>query len=218
MFVTPHFRLEDREAIAEIFRSHDFAILVTAGPEGLEATHLPLLHEPDPAGAGHGRLLGHLARGNGQCRALERLAEEGGEALAIFQGPHAYVSPTWYGESGPVTVPTWNYIALHAYGRPRLHVTPEQTHAVLERLVTRQEAALPEPWTMARMDEAQTLRMQRGVLAFELPIARLDAKAKLSQNRTPDQRSSLEAVSRTSPHGDTRALAEWMKRLRPAAS
>ena len=138
MFVPHHFHLEDREAIAEILRDFNFALLVTAGPEGLEATHLPLLHEPETKGEGFGHLLGHLARGNGQCRAIERLAQAGGEALAVFQGPHAYVSPTWYGDSGPATVPTWNYLAVHIYGQPRLHTEPEATESILKKLAARQ--------------------------------------------------------------------------------
>ena len=214
MFVPHHFHLEDREAIAEILRDFNFALLVTAGPEGLEATHLPLLHEPDTKGQGFGRLLGHLARGNGQCRAMERLAEAGGEALAVFQGPHAYVSPTWYGDNGPATVPTWNYLAVHIYGQPRLHTEPEATESILKKLASRQESSLPEPWTMERMDAAQITRMRRGVLAFELPIGRLEAKAKLSQNRTAEQRRSLEGEWRGANHDDSRALAAWMERLR----
>ncbi|HSR71788.1 MAG TPA: FMN-binding negative transcriptional regulator, partial [Kiloniellales bacterium] len=131
MYVPEVFALRDSEAIAAVLRDHGFAVLVTPGEAAPTASHLPFLF--DPARGDHGVLRAHMARANPQWRALERLQAEGGEALVVFQGPHAYVSPRWYGD-GPA-VPTWNYLAVHVYGRPRLIEEPAALRALLADLV-----------------------------------------------------------------------------------
>lgn len=184
MFVPKHFVLEDRAQAHEIIRNHDFALLVTAGKGAPVATHLPLLL--DEKQGEQGLLLGHMARANSHWKELAALHESGGEALAIFQGPHAYISPTWYGGGKP-TVPTWNYLAVHAYGTPRIIEDAAWVRALLERLVAVHEAGLPEPWSTVGLEESFLTAMQRGIVAFEIPISRLEAKAKLSQNKEPAQ-------------------------------
>lgn len=210
MYVPDHFLLADRARILEIMRRHDFALLVTAPAGRPSASHLPFLLDSE-AGE-QGMLLAHMARANPQWRDFERLEEEDGEALVIFQGPHAYISPSWYG-AGPA-VPTWNYTAVHAYGRPRVVETPERIRAILERLVDTQEAGLAAPWRLDRLAESYVSGMMRGIVAFELPITRLHAKAKLNQNKSPADAASAAAALEASGEPMAREVAALMRALR----
>ena len=133
-------------------------------------------------------------------RALEA---EGAEAMVVFQGPHAYISPTWYRTEGP-TVPTWNYLAVHAYGRPRVLGDEGAARAMLEDLVTTHEADRDPPWSMTRQDPKYMEAQIRGIVAFEIPIIRLEAKAKLNQNKPASQR--LAAAEGLEATGDPAAL------------
>lgn len=209
MYVPDHFCLDDPAAVAELLRAHGFALLVTAGAEGVQASHIPLLLDGDLAEPGAARLLGHLARANPQVRELERLAAEGGEALAVFQGPHAYVSPRWYAP-GPA-VPTWNYLAVHVYGPIRPVGEPVALRALMARLIATYEAGAAEPYALDGQDPDFVARMLRGIYAFELPVARLEAKAKLSQNRSPEDRARVAAALER--EGAGQATAAWMHRL-----
>jgi transcriptional regulator len=197
MYIPRAFELHDPDAIRRILDGYGFALLVTSEDGVPEATHLPLLYDPEPKP--HGRLLGHFARANGQGRRLETAAQENNEVLAVFQGPHSYVSPNDYGPgpatgpaTGPTTVPTWNYLAVHVYGVPQLMTSAEDVRALLGRLTTRHEATRHEAkrtraWSPADLDPELMRRMLGGVLAFEIAITRVQAKAKLSQNRAPAQ-------------------------------
>lgn len=182
MYVPKHFAWDDRAEIAALIGAHNFGLLVTDSAAGLEATHLPFLYDADLGDESHpgGRLLGHIARANPQCKAIEALAVEDGEALAVFQGPHAYVSPNWYASGGKV--PTWNYQAVHLYGTPR-PLDPAATSALMERLVEIHEAPLATPWSLAELDERKRRGLENAILAFEIPVTRLEAKAKLSQDK-----------------------------------
>ena len=122
-----------------------------------------------------------MARANPQWQDFAKLADGGGEALVIFQGPHAYVSPNWYGPGA--AVPTWNYVAVHAYGPPQIMDDPARVRALLDRLVRVQETDSQTPWSMASQEDEYIERMMRGIVAFEIPVTRLEAKAKLSQNK-----------------------------------
>jgi transcriptional regulator len=209
MYVPEAFRLDDPQRIAEVIRAHDFALLVTA-PEGApQATHLPFMYDPE-AGA-KGTLLAHMARPNPQWRDFEKLAAAGQEALVIFQGPHAYISPTWYGE-GPPNVPTWNYVAVHAYGIPGVIEAPERVRALLDRLVATQEAGLDPAWSTAGLTEKYMAGMQRGLVAFEIPVSRLEAKAKLSQNKAAAQLAAATAVVEQAADPLAQATGAWMRR------
>lgn len=210
MYVPKDFVLDDPRRIAEVIRTHSFAALITAlDGEPPQATHLPFLY--DPARGPKGTLLAHMARANGHWRDLARLAGAGGEALVVFQGPHAYVSPRWY-ETGPA-VPTWNYVAVHAYGTPRLLDDPAGVRALLERLVATHEAGAAAPWSLDGQDPGYLARMMRAIVAFEVPVARLEAKAKLSQNRPPEDRRRV--VSSLFAGGEPLAteVAVWMEAL-----
>ena len=210
MYIPKDFALEDREAAFALMKRFDFALVVSAPGGAVAASHLPVLL--DETRGDNGTLCAHMARANPQWRDFEKLAADGGEALVVFQGPHAYVSPTWYGGHQPA-VPTWNYMAVHAYGRPRIMDDPAQVRGLLERLVATQEAGLEPPWSLDGQDEAFVAGMMRGIVAFEIPIARLEAKAKLSQNRTPEQRVGVVAALEANEDPLVRELARQMRVL-----
>ena len=208
MFVPKAFRLDDRRAVAELIKTYDFGLLVTALDGQPQASHLPFLYDPDAGG--NGMLLGHMARANPQWRDFVALAEGGQEALVIFQGPHSYISPTWYG-GGPPTVPTWNYAAVHAYGTARVIDDPAAVRALLERLVAVQEAGQDRPWSIQDLDENFTQGMMRGMVAFEIPLTRLEAKAKLSQNKKPGQLAAATEVLEGADEPLARETGRWMR-------
>lgn len=192
MYVPKHFQIPDPSEIRDLIAAHDFALFVTTAGDGAgdgaggapEASHLPVLH--DPAAGPHGTLHAHMARANPQWRAFEAMAREGAEVLVVFQGPHAYVSPTWYETDRP-SVPTWNYLAVHATGVPRVLDEADEVRNLLVRLSEKHEAGRTPPWRLADQPADFVEGMMKGIVAFEIPIARWDAKAKLSQNRPPEQ-------------------------------
>ncbi len=198
MYVPEVFGL-DAAAAGALVRDNSFGLLVTVSAQGLpQASHLPFLFEApadETAVEPQGRLLGHLARANPQWHDLAALAAAGGEALVVFQGAHGYVSPSWYAP-GPA-VPTWNYLAVHIYGRPRILEAEPEVEAILDRLVAAHEAGAAKPWSQDGQDPKYLARMRRGIVAFEIPIARLEAKAKLSQNKSAaDRRRVIEALEK----------------------
>lgn len=197
MYIPSAFAVDDRAAMLDVMRQHSFATMVTVADGRPFATHLPVLLDAD-RGA-HGVLIGHVARGNPQWRHLD------GEALVIFQGPHAYVSPAWYGP-GPANVPTWNYIAVHAYGMARIIADPALVAEQLRALVAAHEPG-DSGWSL---DADYAGKAQAGVVAFELEIARLEGKFKLSQNKPAAARAGVAAALAASPRDHERAVAAAM--------
>ena len=191
------------------------ATLVTHGPEGFRASILPMLF--DPADGERGILRGHLARGNPQWREIEAAIAAGGPTaaacLAIFDGPDAYVSPAWYEEkrlTGKV-VPTWNYVTIQAHGTLSTIHDPEWLIPHVGRLVDRHERDRAAPWALADAPEDYVRTQARAIVGLELRIARLEAKAKLSQNRSQaDIEGTIEGLAAGSPRD--RAVAEEMRR------
>ena len=157
------------------------ADLVTSTQDGLVATLLPFLYEP---GAGpHGSLVGHVARNNDQWRAPVL-----GDALVLVRGPDAYISPSWYAtkaEHGRV-VPTWNYLTAHVYGRLVVHDDPAWLARLVRRLTERYEALSTHPWSVDDAPERYVQGQLRAIVGVEVIISRIEAKAKLSQNRSPE--------------------------------
>jgi len=215
MYIPRHFELHDEETVRQILEDYGFALLITSKDGVAEATHLPLIHDPEPAP--RGRLLGHFARANGQRQLLEAAAEQNREVLAIFQGPHSYVSPNDYGP-GPATVPTWNYLAVHVYGVPEPMTEAEDVRALLHRLTARHEAGRAPAWSPAALDPELMSRMLRGVFAFEIAITRVQAKAKLSQNRTPAQAAHAAARLEAMEEPMTQETGRQMRAVAEAAS
>ena len=177
MYVPAAFAMSDDD-VRRLLSAHGAADLVTSTSQGLLATMLPFVFDPD-AGE-HGALLGHVARNNPQWREAPA-----GEALVIVRGPDAYVSPSWYAsksEHGRV-VPTWNYVTAHVYGRLVVHDDTQWVEALVRRLTEQREAALPHPWSVDDAPAAFVAGQLRAIVGLELRITRIEAKAKLSQNR-----------------------------------
>ena len=186
--VHPPLFKEDRiDVLHDAIRRTGLATLVTLTADGLIASHVPMLLDPDPAP--YGTLIGHLARPNPQARGAI------GEALAIFQGPEAYITPSWYAtkrETGKV-VPTWNYVAIHAYGTVEFFDDRERLRDVVTRLTEREETPRAEPWAVTDAPADFIDGMLKGIVGFALPIARLEGKWKMSQNRPAEDRAGVVA-------------------------
>jgi transcriptional regulator len=209
MYVPKHFEVADPAWCHALIEAESFGTVVGTDEAGVPfATHLPFLLD---AGRGRlGTLLGHVARANPQWRYFA----PGRPLLAIFQGAHAYVSPGWY-EVHP-SVPTWNYVAVHAYGVPALVEDAPRVTALLARLVATHEDGRPEPWRFASLSEEYVAGMLRGIVAFEIPIDRLEGKAKLSQNRGAADRARVRAALEAASDPLGRGVAARMDKSSPA--
>jgi transcriptional regulator len=180
MYTPAAFTQQDPNELFELIGSSRLATLVTHGAQGLQASHLPFLLKRDEGP--NGTLHGHLARANPHWRDLAA----GSEALVIFQGPEAYVSPSFYpskAEHGKV-VPTWNYLAVHAYCQAEVFEEPERLLALVSQLADRHEAGRERPWSVSDAPADYIAGMLRAIVGFALPITRLEGKWKLSQNRS----------------------------------
>ena len=185
MYIPTQFRIDDRDEIRRALRMARLASLVTCGDEGLVATPMPLLLSETEGELG--TLYGHLARANPQWKTDAR------EAMAIFMGPDAYISPSWYAtkqETGKV-VPTWNYIAVHAYGPVEFFDDPERLLDVVTRLTRLHEADRREPWAVSDAPDRFVQAQLRGIVGVRLPVTRVEAKSKMSQNRNQADRAGL---------------------------
>jgi transcriptional regulator len=208
MYVPKHFEVSDRAWCHALIRAEPFATLVGADDAGTAfATHLPFLLDAERGPLG--TLIGHVARANPQWRYFR----PGQPVFVIFQGPHAYVSPAWY-EAHP-SVPTWNYVAVHAYGVPAVFEDPARVKALLAALVRTFEAGHPDPWRFESLADDYVDGMLRGIVAFEIPIDRLEGKAKLSQNRSAADRARVGAALEAAADPLARAVASLMAPGRP---
>ena len=204
MYVPPAFAMTDEAAMQAVMAANSFATVVSAGKQGLMATHVPVLI--DPARGPRGTIVLHLARANPHWQDLQEV-----EAMVLFQGPHAYVSPRWY--ASDAAVPTWNYVAVHAYGRARLIFDRTELRALVARLAAHHEAGAASPWSLDRVPEAQMTGLLKAIVGLEIPIDRIEGKAKLSQNRkAEDRRGVIDALSASADAAD-RSLAAAMARL-----
>jgi transcriptional regulator len=202
VYLPPHFTETDPATLAAHIERHDFALLVTQGPNGMIASQIPVLSEMRD---GRLYLQGHLARPNPQCADLDGASE----ALAIFTGPHAYISPSWY-QAGPA-VPTWNYASVHAYGSIRRIDDAEWLDDFLHRLSARHEAREANPW---RMDDAPRPfldGMLKGIVGLEIAVTRCDGKFKLSQNRPAADRPRIIAALEARDDQDSHGVAALMR-------
>lgn len=201
VYLPPVFTETRPEILLAHIERYDFGLLVTQGAAGPTASQIPFLVER----RGDQILLqGHLARPNPQAADIER-----GEALAIFTGPHAYISPGWYA-AGPA-VPTWNYATVHAYGLACLIEDAAWLHALLLRLSERHEAREAAPWQMQDLPEPYTQSMLRGIVGVEIAVTRLEGKFKLSQNRPAVDRPRIIAALEARDDPESRGVAELMR-------
>lgn len=208
MYVPPHFEETRPEVLHELIREHALAALVTLGSEGLNANHIPL--ELDPAPAPFGTLRGHVARGNPVWRDFSLDVE----ALAVFQGPQAYISPSWYEtkrETGKV-VPTYNYIVVHAYGPMRVIEDRAWLRGLVERLTNRYEAGSAEPWKVTDAPADFVEQMLGAIVGIEIPLTKLLGKWKVSQNRPAVDREGVVAALRESSGRDGQAMSALVKK------
>jgi transcriptional regulator len=202
-YVPQHFRMPDEATLQEFMTTYDFATIVSGAPTGLMVSHVPVLVRT--AGAGL-VIVGHLARANPHCRLMDGATP----ALAVFHGPHGYVSPTWYATAP--AVPTWNYGVVHAHGLPAVNEDATFLRGVLEELARRYEGDGPAAWRPDGLPEDYYEGLLRGIVAFELPVTRLDGKFKLGQNRSvEDRRRTIAALERQGSR-EAASLAEFMRR------
>lgn len=205
MYNPEAFQQPDVGAMHQLMDAHPLASFITYAAGGLNANHLPLLRRD--ASAPFGLLEGHISRSN---PLLEDLAE-GGEALALFHGPDAYISPSWYPtkrENGKA-VPTWNYAVVHAYGTVRVIEEAGWLRDHLERLTDRHEAAFPEPWAVGDAPAAFTERLLGHIVGIEMSITRLEGKWKMSQNQPAPNRAGVVEGLRAMGRDDASAMA-WL--------
>lgn len=187
MYVPKHFREDDLAVLHALMNEYSFATLVSTSETGLPlATQLPFIFDPEPEP--YGTLRAHMALGNQQRQTLG-LPER--EVLVIFQGPHTYITPSWY--ENDLSVPTWNYAAVHAYGRSRLVEDPDVLYAYLKKLVEQNESRFAEPWQLDSLPKDFVWQMMKGVVGFEIDITSLIGKFKMSQNRTESERERIAA-------------------------
>lgn len=188
MYMPPAFNDHDRGSLHATIRAARLANLVTATAEGPQVTPLPLLLDPDEGE--YGTLYGHLARGNPQWR-MPVL----GEAVAVFMGPDAYITPSWYAtkrDTGKV-VPTWNYVTVHAHGPAEFFDDAERLLAAVTRLTRRHEGERASPWEVSDAPADYIASQLRGIVGLRMPITRLEGKRKMSQNRSEADRRGVAA-------------------------
>jgi transcriptional regulator len=207
MYLPTHFGETRPEALQQLLRTHPLGLLTTLGPHGLEANALPFLLDPEPAPLG--TLVGHVARANPVWRETRTDVE----ALVVFQGPQAYVSPGWYpskAETGKV-VPTWNYVMVQARGRLRVIDDVHAARALVTRLTERHEAAQARPWGVSDAPADYIDAMLRAIICIEIPLSSLIGKYKLSQNRPAADREGVVQALRDSGDAAQQQTAQWME-------
>lgn len=205
MYIPKQFEVTDPEVLYPVIRQFSFATVVTHDGKAPVASHLPILLDEERDTP---RLIGHMARANSQWSQFGN----GDDALVIFEGPHGYISPAWY--ETELAVPTWNYVAVHAYGAPKLIEDDAVLLGLVERTVEYYESGRDEPWKADLPADFQA-GLLKAIVGFEIPITRLEGKFKLGQNRPQaDIEKSVAALGESSSPGD-RELAEWMLRHAP---
>lgn len=208
MYVPAAFQVDDPEKIAQFINDNSFATVITQHAGYPFASHVPLLFDRERGP--QGTLVGHLARPNPQWQAAAD-SVGGIPALAIFSGPHTYISPTWYGE--PNTVPTWNYIAVHATGKLQLIVDNDRLLQLLTRTVNIYESPQPQPWKLEEQDAAFISKLQGGIVGFEIAIEKLEGKWKLNQNQSAVRRERVISALTESTRPADQEVAEYMRAL-----
>jgi transcriptional regulator len=193
MYIPRHFAVTDPEALHRVIREHSFATLITSGDGEPFATHVPLLLEGT-------ELIGHMARANPHWKLFD-----GRTALAVFQGPHAYVSPSLY-VSSP-NVPTWNYVTVHVYGQPQLIEDPKTSADILNRTLAYYDPEFPVDGSV----EGYIERLLPGIMAFRIPIDRMEGKFKLNQNKNAEDREAVMERFSNSTHPLELAVAAAMR-------
>ncbi|RKN70060.1 FMN-binding negative transcriptional regulator [Paenibacillus ginsengarvi] len=202
MYIPKYFEVSDVPKLVSFIRDNSFGILFSQN-DGLPfATHLPLLIEQ--TAEGDWQLTGHMARSNPHHAYI---TSQGAPVLAVFQGPHAYISPSWYEE--PNTVPTWNYVAVHVYGEFAAIMDEEELAAMMKRTIDRYESSMPEPWT-TELGNGFNRQLMQAIVGFKIRVTRFEGKWKLSQNHSDERRQKVIAALRQQGYPDAEKIAELM--------
>lgn len=209
MYTPSHFDEQRPEPLQQLLHDHPLGLLITNGPQGLDANPVPFLHDAQPDGAGV--LTAHVARAN---PVWKEAADS--EVLVVFQGPQAYISPNWYpskAENGKA-VPTWNYIVVQARGRLVVHDDVEWLRGLVTRLTARHEAKQAKPWLPSDAPADYLNAMLRGIVGIEIPLTSLRGKWKMSQNHPAANREGV--VQGLRPQGAEQAdVADWVEKAAP---
>ncbi|MFO1001908.1 MAG: FMN-binding negative transcriptional regulator [Planctomycetaceae bacterium] len=204
MYTPPSFVENDLRTLHDFMDQNSFATLISAGEQEPFASHLPLLIERDRGT--QGVLAGHFARANPHWQMAN-----GQRVLVIFHGPHAYISPGWV--QSKTMVPTWNYVAVHAYGVLRIVDHPDCVRDILTRMVSRYESSREQPWTMDLADQGFIEKLTSAIVGFEVEIDRLEGKWKLSQNHPAERREQIVTGLLETERNDELQIARLMKDL-----
>jgi transcriptional regulator len=202
VYLPRSFAPRETAQVLRLIAEHPFATLITPGVPEPHLSHLPLQLAADRGPAG--TLLGHMARANPHWQHFGD-----SPSIAVFNGPHAYVSPSWYVEPASA-VPTWNYTVAHVHGTAELMETKDEKRALLDELVARYEGSRANPWRLQLQGQALEA-MLGAIVGFRLRIERIDAKFKLSQNRSAEDRERVIGALREEDHEDATATASWME-------
>ncbi|MPQ76503.1 FMN-binding negative transcriptional regulator [Hydrogenovibrio sp. JE_KL2] len=204
MYRPEAFSENNLQAIYQLIQDNPFAMIVTTDQGQPFVSHLPLMFEPDDNGKG--KIIGHMARANPQWQHLA----EGQQALVVFQGPHAYVSPSWYEVPDEAVGPTWNYAVVHISGKTKLIEDQDALRDRLQQLTQTHEAAFAKPWQL-NLDDRKRRNLLKMIVGFEMNIEDINAKFKLSQNRSQtDRKNVINQLSQSTNSLDI-AVAELMK-------
>jgi transcriptional regulator len=205
MYTPSHFAEADLARIGELIRQYGFATLISAGADGLQVTHAPI--QFDRTRGAHGTLVGHMARANPHAGALV----DGASVLVMFHGPHGYISPTWYRDENPrvPNVPTWNYAVVHVHGRLRRIDDDAQKWKIVTELAAQYEQDSAAPWNPGEL--AAHAGKLGAIVGFEVDIERIEAKSKLSQNRSVADQKNVIARLEAGSHPDSHAMARLMR-------
>lgn len=206
MYIPQTFNESDPEKLQALMRENSFAPLITHADNVPFATHLPFLI--DTQSGPHVVLRSHMARANPQWRHFRN----GEEALVIFQGPHTYISPSWY--ESELMVPTWNYAVVHAYGVPR-PVDDAGLFDILNGTVGQYEAGREAPWSMDSLPPEFVEKLMKAIVGFEIEITRLEGKVKMSQNRSTGDRRGVIAGLEATSFADNHRVADFMRAMLP---
>lgn len=204
MHQSPLFAQRDEQAFADLIDQHPFATLISCGDGTADVNHVPLIRWSNESG--QPVLTGHFARGNSDWERLD-----GRPVIAVFHGPHAYISPRWYGVQN--SVPTWNYLVVHVHGRAKLVTDQIAVLARLEQL--RQHLEPDNGWTFNNPEPGFVEKLTAGIVAFDITIERMEGTWKLSQHHDAARRRRTVTGLREHGSADSRGIADWMERIGP---
>jgi len=202
VYIPKPFLVEDRKVIVAFMQQFDFAAVVSHSDTGFVASHVPVLIREVGSEL---HIVGHVARGNSHWRLMQSQAE----SMVIFQGPHAYVSPTWYAVSP--AVPTWNYAVVHAYGAARVREDATFIAGVVEDLTRRYEEQREHPWSTQAVPGESYEKLLNAIVGFEISVSRCEAKFKLGQNRSVEDRAGTIAGLERESSPKALELAHFMR-------